>query len=335
MITPDNDTLYAEEQNSNQTNAEKSETRKAMIAKILASAGAGMATGAGGAYAAVRFAESKDVDEPTEEAVQDQDTAEQQTAEPTEPTVEERLTELEEKEHMREQHEQELRQQEDALRHREEELQRKEEELQQQEEKTDEKEDDNQHNDDYFRNHDVKVESSEMITLEDGSRIQIYDATVDGHDAVFLGDENGHIVGAVIDENGNGTPEENEMVDLRQYNITEQQLSVHQVSEPVHDVDVVAVEHDVVIDGQLTDVAAVTIDDEPVLFVDTNQNNEVDLAISDQNHNNQIDENEIEDISGYHIAMPTEDDVTGTLLSSTDDNTDDYSNDANVGLYEV
>ncbi|MCQ2077672.1 MAG: hypothetical protein MJZ20_11730, partial [Bacteroidaceae bacterium] len=235
----------------------------------------------------------------------------------------------------RQQRENERQQHEDERQQHENERQQHENERQQHENECQLQENDNKQNNDYFRNHDVKVESSEVIILKDGSRMRIYDATVDGHEAIFLGDEDRHIVGAVIDENGNGTPEENELVDLRQYNITEQQLYVHHVEEPTHDVDVIAVEHDVLIDGQLTDVATVTIDDQPVLFIDANQNGEVDLAITDQNQNDQIDEGEIEDISGYHIAMPTEDDVTGTLLSSAGDNTDDYSNDANVELYEV
>lgn len=320
MITQDNDTLRAEmnsneQQNPSQPKADKSEIKKAMIAKLIAASGAGLAAGAGAAYAAGHFAGG----EPTTDEAQTQGAAEQQTAEPS---IEERVSTLEEKERIREQQERVHQQQE-------------------QEQKPEEN--DKPEGNDFFKEHEVKIEAIEPHTLDDGTTINMYSGTVDGHQAVFMDDGNGHIDFAIVDENDNGTPDTSEIIDLADNNISTQELAHFQVSGPTPEavadttpkINVVAVEHNVDIEGHTVDVAAVTLDDQPVMLIDANQNGEVDLAVADLNQNNQLDEGEIQDVRSAHIAMPTEDDVTGSMVANVDDGTEDYSNNADVQVYEV
>lgn len=320
MITQDNDTLYAEKnsnekQNPSQPKADKSETKNAMIAKLIAASGAGLAAGAGAAYAAGHFAGSEAVAEPAADEAQTQGAAEQQE---TEPTIEERVSTLEEKERIREQQEQERQQQE-------------------QEQKPEEN--DKPEGNDFFKEHEVKIETIEQRTLDDGTTVNVYSGTVDGHQAVFMDDGNGRVDFAIVDENDNGTPDTSEIIDLADNNISTQELTQFQVPapapEPTPEINVVAVEHNVDIEGHTVDVAAVTIGDQPVMLIDANQNGEVDLAVADMNQNNQIDEGEIQDVRSAHIAMPTEDDVTGSMVANVDDGTEDYSNNADVQVYEI
>lgn len=325
MITQDNDTLRAEKnlnekQNPSQPKADKSETKNAMIAKLIAASGAGLAAGAGAAYAAGHFAGSEAVAEPAADEAQTQGAAEQQEAEPT---IEERVSTLEEKERIRTQQEQEQHQQ--------------------QEQGQKPEENDKPEGNDFFKEHDVKIETIEQRTLDDGTTVNVYSGTVDGHQAVFMDDGNGRVDFAIVDENDNGTPDTSEIIEFADNNISTQELAQYQVSGPTPEVvsdttpevNVVAVEHNVDIEGHTVDVAAVTLDDQPVMLIDANQNGEVDLAVADLNQNNQIDEGEIQDVRSAHIAMPTEDDVTGSMVANVDDGTEDYSNDADVQVYEI
>ena len=97
---------------------------------------------------------------------------------------------------------------------------------------------------------------------------------------------------------------------------------------------VIAVDNNVEVDGQTVDVAKVTINEEPVVFVDTDQNGEVNVAISDVNHDGQIQDNEVADVSNSHIPMPTVDD-TEQAHQVVDNEIPDYSNDADINTYEV
>lgn len=337
MITQDNDTLYAEKnsnekQNPSQPKADKSETKNAMIAKLIAASGAGLAAGAGAAYAAGHFAGSEAVAEPDADEAQTQGAAEQQTAEPS---IEERVSTLEEKERIREQQERVHQQQEQE--HQQQEQGQKPEEEQKPEEN------DKPEGNDFFQEHEVKIEAVEPFTLDNGTTVNMYSGTVDGHQAVFMDDGNGRVDFAIVDENDNGSPDTGEIMDFADNNISTQELAQYQVSGPTPEVvsdttpevNVVAVEHDVDIEGHTVDVAAVTIDDQPVMLIDANQNGEVDLAIADLNQNNQIDEGEIQDVRSAHIAMPTADDVTASMAANVDDGTEDYSNNANIEVYEI
>ena len=328
MFYQDNDTLNKGQQNKNQSQADKSKKKDAMTAKLLASATAGLAVGAGTTYAAGRLVTEEEIPVENTQSQEDSATVEQQAA----PSVEERIEALEEKERIREQQEQE-RQRHEAERQRQEQRRQKNEEARQQ--KHDD--DDDQKDDDIFKGHDVKIESVETNTLEDGTTVQIYSGTIDGHQAAFMANSNGQVIAAIVDVNDNGDVDDNEMIDLRQSNVTTQYLAQHQVAPSTdHEVTVVAVENDVELGGETVNVAYVTMDDQPVMFIDRTQNGEVDIAIADHNHNGHIDDGEAQDVSDAHITMPTADDISGTpLITGTDDSTEDYSNDADVTYYDV
>lgn len=333
MTYQDNDTLNAGQQNATaaQTNVKKSKNKDAMVAKILASAAAGMVAGVGATYAAGQIGAEPETEAAEAETPQAEGTQAQHSI--VESTLEERVAELEAKERIRQQQEQARQQRE--MEEARQQQQARQQENERHEEKHDEKEEVKEEGD-FFKTHDVKIDSVEEATLNDGTEVRIYSGTVDGHEAAFMGSTDGRIVAAMIDENDNGEVDETETIDLRSYNMTDQQLALHQVSEPVHEVNVVAVEHDVEMGGEVVDVALVTVDDERVMLVDTNQNGEVDLTIADDNHNGSIDDGEIRDVSDAHLVMPTEDDITGSVTTCMDDEgMNDYSNDADVEVYEV
>ena len=115
---------------------------------------------------------------------------------------------------------------------------------------------------------------------------------------------------------------------------TNDTVATHPVGNTEPTVQVIAVENDVDIEGHTVDVAKVTINEEPVLFVDGNQNGEVDFAISDTNHDGQIQDNEVTDLTGQHIPMPTVDDIDQPQ-QLVDNDIPDYSNDADINTYDA
>ena len=316
-MTNDNDTLFTRKMNAIQqnTNSEKKKLVKdSVIAKVMASATAGMAVGAtaglavgaGAAYTAEHLhkdAENNPVS-PAEQAQQN------------EPTAEESLAELEEKESIREQQKQER--------------QRREEEKEDKEDKPKIKKEDN-----FLEDHDVKIKGVTEETLEDGTMVQIYYGTVDAHPANIFADGNGNVVAAVIDGNDNGNVDENEIIDLRNEHITTQQLNTHQASAPEQEVTVVAVRNDVEVEGETMDMALVSVDGNTGVLIDTDQNGEVNLIAADVNQNGSMDEDEIADVSEAHIPMPSQDDVNGCTTAQMDDGIQDYSNNADTTIYEI
>lgn len=356
MMTQDNDTLYAEQQNmeqqnANETNDGKKKVMDAMRAKLLASAAAGMAIGAGATYAAEHLtgtaeeatAEEVKPEEATAEEVaaeENQDEV-QPAAEPTaDATMEARIAEMEAREHVRVQQEQ-LRQQHEMERQQHEQV-REQNELGRQQKVIVDKPTPGptpeppapKPDGDFFKDHDVKIVAMEECEIEDGVTVNVYTGTVDGHDAQFMDDGNGRILAVIIDENDNGEADANEVFDLRSQNMTDHQLASHYVSQPVHEVEVVAVEHDVDMEGETVDVAVLSVDQEPVVLVDTTQDGEVNLHIADANHDGEIEAEEIHDVSEAHMPMPTEDDITGNVTAGLDD-VDDYTNDADIDVYDA
>lgn len=319
MMYEDNDTLNTAQQNKNQSQADKSKTNDAMIAKLLSSVVAGFAVGAGGTFAADYLVTAEEAQEEvplTEDNVET--TADQQT---TEPTIEERIEALEEKERMRERQEQNYQKHETERQH--------------QTQKLEDRPEKKIEEGNVLKNHDVKIESVEERTLEDGSTVRIYSGTMDGHQAAFMADSNGRVVAAIVDVNDNGSVDDNEIVDMRDSNVTSDYFASCQVQTPDNELNVIAVEHDVEMHGETVDLALVEVNELPVMLVDVSQNGEVDLAIADQNHNGNIDEGEVQDVSDAHITMPTADDITENMIANVDDNTDDYSNNADVTVYDV
>ena len=342
MMTNDNDTLFTRQQNAGQqdnTNGEKKKLFKdSVIAKVMGSATAGMALGAGAAYAAEHFhKDAEDDATAAEEQAQQNDVAQQNG-----PTVEERLAELEEKERIREQQEQERQRAEEERQQRELQRQRQEQQRQRQEsertQKVKEEEDDEpkiKEEADFMENHEVKIEGITEETREDGTTVQIYHGTVDGHQANFLADGNGNVVAAAVDSNDNGDIDNNEIIDLRNNHITTQQLSTHQTSGSETEVSVVAVRNNVEMGDETVDVAVVSMNGEPRILIDTDQNGEVNIIAADVNNNGELDEGEMVDVSEAHIPMPTQDDVNDNMMAQTDDGMQDYSNDADTTIYEA
>lgn len=190
----------------------------------------------------------------------------------------------------------------------------------------------------------VVIHKVESRIDEDGNHVQIASATINGHEAVLIADENGHIETLVVDGNDNGLVEQGEVADLSQAHlylngneVVDGQPTV-EVSTPHNDepeVKVIAVEHNVDLDGQTVDVAAVQMGDENVMLIDSDQNGEANVAIADLNHNGQIDQGEMADVSEHHIMMPT-DAPTGTPGTvETGDDLPDYSDNADITMVEV
>ena len=336
MMTNDNDTLFTRKQNAEQQNNAGGEKKKifkdSVIAKVMGSATAGMALGAGAAYAAEHFHKDAENDS----------TAAEEQAQQNEPTVEERLAELEEKERIREQQEQERQRAEEERQQRELQRQREEQQRQRQEsertKKAKEEDDDEpqiKEEADFMENHEVKIEGVTEETREDGTTVQIYHGTVDGHQANFLADGNGNVVAVAVDSNDNGDIDNNEIIDLRNNHITTQQLSTHQTSGSESEVSVVAVRNNVEMGDETVDVAVVSVNGDPRVLIDTDQNGEVNIIAADVNDNGELDEGEMVDVSDAHIPMPTQDDVNDNMMAQTDDGMQDYSNDADTTIYEA
>lgn len=336
MMTNDNDTLYAGQQNAGQQNNAGGEKKKlfkdSVIAKVMGSATAGMALGAGAAYAAEHF--HKDAE--------DDSTAPEEQAQQNGPTVEERLAELEEKERIREQQEQERQRAEEERQQRELQRQQQEQQRQRQEsertQKVKEEDDDDpkiKEEADFMENHEVKIEGVTEETREDGTTVQIYHGTVDGHQANFLADGNGNVVAVAVDSNDNGDIDNNEIIDLRNNHITTQQLNTHQTSGSETEVSVVAVRNNVEMGDETVDVAVVSVNGDPRVLIDTDQNGEVNIIAADVNNNGNLDEGEMVDVSDAHIPMPTQDDVNDNMMAQTDNGMQDYSNDADTTIYEA
>lgn len=345
MINQENDTVIVNGednvQNTVQNIARKPCAGKkgsnAMLAKMLAVGSAGMVAGGASLYAAEKLVDH--FNSKPEEAEEVEQNAEEQQAE-TE-AAEQRQAEIDEQERVR-QHNEEQRQHNEQVRQQQE-AQRQEQQVQQQQQQQEQpkvKPVSNEHEEPTFlKEHDVRIESIEEHTTESGEIVQVAYGTVDSHDAMFVSDQGGRVIAAAIDVNDDGNLNEGELFDASDSNITMRDLAVHQASVPVHDdpqVEVIAVEHDVEMDGGLVDVAAVSIDNEQLMLVDTDQNGEVNLMIADENHNGSISEDEIHDVSASHIPMPTEDDINDAVqMVSIDDPENDYTNDADVQMYEA
>lgn len=194
----------------------------------------------------------------------------------------------------------------------------------------------------------IIIHSVETGQDEDGNQYMLAHATVNGNNAVLLADENGHIQTAAIDMNGNGEVDENEIGNVSEANlyINGNSVEVHQPEVQVSaagdgpEVRVISVENDVDLNGQTVDVAAVTINDQNVIFVDSDQNGEVNVMITDANGNGEIEQDEMGDVSEHHIAMPTADDVMQPGVTEVSDpmggdDLPDYSNNADITMYDV
>ena len=200
----------------------------------------------------------------------------------------------------------------------------------------------------FLDQHDVKITTIETKVLDDGTTVHVAHGTVDGHQAVFADDGNGKVSVALVDENGNAELDANEIVNLDTQDVTLVDLAaripaaedpmVHSASQTAEtEIQVVSVDHGVDINGETVDVAVLHVDEEPVVLVDVTQNGEVDLLIADADHNGSLSDDEMHDVSAQHIPMPTDADVQsgGTMVADAGDGLPDYSNDADITMYEI
>lgn len=352
MTTLNNDTLLAGQQHDaaqdHNPKGKKSLFKDSMIAKVLGSATAGMAVGVGASYASGRFNHNDEMEarlaelEERERARQQQEQQQQQQEQQRQQEAEERRqAEQEEQERIRqeqEQQRQQLEQQRQQLEQQRQELKQQRQELAKQRQRNDQEEQqqpENVREASFMKDHEVKIESVSEVELEDGRTVQVFHGTVDGYPANFLTDGNGQVVAAAVDLNGNGEVDDNEVIDLRDEHITVRNLVACQVTPDEPEITVVEVRNDVETEHGTVDMALVTVNDQNMVLVDTDQDREVNLVITDNNHNNQVDEGEIKDVSESHITMPTQDDINGNLMAQTDEDGQDYSNDADTTLYEA
>lgn len=154
-------------------------------------------------------------------------------------------------------------------------------------------------------------------------------------------DHNGVADVAAADVNGDGMISNDEVADVRAENIVMPQApdgttSVSQQSGGNDDVDVHVIEvgqADLDGNGMAENVALVEIDGNEVMLVDIDHDNVADVMITDTSGNGQIESNEIIDISGEGVGLPTMSD--GDLFMAQNEMEPDYTNDADMGLFEA
>lgn len=190
---------------------------------------------------------------------------------------------------------------------------------------------------DFVTNHDIQVVEIHEVENGDGDTMRIGLGTVDNHESMFLLDDNNGVIAATVDVNDNGQFEENEIIDLRDQHLTLQENGTLQPVSDHQEVRVLAIE-DAEINGQTVTVAHLEVNDERVDFVDVNRDGEVNFLLHDDNNNGSIEENEVRDVTDQHIPMPTADDVQPSddgMMTAQNDELPDYSNDADITMYEA
>ena len=209
----------------------------------------------------------------------------------------------------------------------------------------------------FFRDHKVQIEKIETVTADDGTVTHAAVGTVDGHRALFIDDGQGNVRISIVDENNNGTADENEVQELANQNIRISDLAEH-MQTPAEQpnvtpasntgggttgsddsVRVISVREGVdTADGKV-DVAALIVEDTPVMMLDANRDGYADAVAIDENHNGEFDDNEIHDVQGQQFVMPTQANVEGHAMTAqidpAEDGLPDYSNDADITAYQV
>lgn len=196
--------------------------------------------------------------------------------------------------------------------------------------------------DQFFRDHEVKIQEIGTHETSDGHVVHTAAGTVNGHNAVFVDDGHGTVTEYAVDQNDNQQIEDSEIVhvegqDLTMGDLAEHLVEVEAVPEPTatqaSDVRVIAVENDVTMGEHTVNVAMVTVGDTEGLLIDANQDGEVNVMAMDANHDGDFSENELQNVTGAHIPMPTQED-TQSYVAQTDD-LPDYSNDSDITVYDV
>ncbi len=199
----------------------------------------------------------------------------------------------------------------------------------------------------FYRENKVEVESIETSRDEDGEVRHVAHGTVNGHEAHFVDDGHGNVMGYAIDENDNNEIEDNEIVHAEDQGVTMGNLAEHMVEveptpaptpTPTGNIQVLAVANDVEMDGHTVNVAVIAHGETTGLMIDANQNGEVDVIAVDANHDDHYSQDEMEVVSEAHLPMPSADDVSPDMASNgMADGGDlpDYSNDSDITVYDV
>ncbi len=197
----------------------------------------------------------------------------------------------------------------------------------------------------FYRENKVEVESIETSRTDDDEVRHVAHGTVNGHEAHFVDDGHGNVVGYGIDENDNHEIEESEVVHAEGQGVTMGNLAEHMVEveptpapTPTGNIQVLAVANDVEMGEHTVNVAVIAHGETTGLMIDANQNGEVDVIAVDANHDDHYSEDETEVVTDAHMPMPTQDDVSPDMASNgVADGGDlpDYSNDSDITMYDV
>lgn len=197
----------------------------------------------------------------------------------------------------------------------------------------------------FYRENEVKIESIETHRTDEGDLVHTASGTVNGHEARFVDDGHGNVVGYAVDENDNSEIDENEVVHADNQNITMGNLAEHMVEvepapapTPTGNIQVLAVANDVEMGDHTVNVAVIAHGETTGLMIDANQNGEVDVIAVDANHDDHYSEDETEVVTDAHMPMPTQDDVSPDMASQGmggGDGLPDYSNDSDITVYDV
>lgn len=149
---------------------------------------------------------------------------------------------------------------------------------------------------------------------------------------------NGEADIAMADLNGNGQLDDGEYAYVSDEHIAMPVSGEMYASEtqPAEDTEIHVLEvgqADLDGNGMAENVALVEIDGNEVMLVDIDQDNVADVIIADLNGDGQIQGNEVGDISDQGLDMPTMSD--GDMYMAQADSEPDYTNDADMGLYEA
>lgn len=188
----------------------------------------------------------------------------------------------------------------------------------------------------------VEIADIRKVDVDGNGNGQL-DTVVELNNGVMFADldHNGVADVAAADVNGDGMISNDEVADVRAENIVMPQApdgttSVSQQSGGNDDVDVHVIEvgqADLDGNGMVENVSLVEIDGNEVMIVDIDHDNIADVMITDTSGNGQIESNEIIDISGEGVGMPTMSD--GDLFMAQNEMEPDYTNDADMGLFEA
>ena len=199
-----------------------------------------------------------------------------------------------------------------------------------------------------YQENDVKIQTIRTSVTEDGDIVHTASGTVNGHDAIFVDDGHGNVMGYAVDNNDNHWVDDDEIVMTDGQGMTMGNLAEHMVEadvkpEPISqpsqsgEVQVIAIENDLNVNGQNMDVAVVMVEGSPGLMIDVTQNGEADVVALDDNRDGYLSQDEAVVVTDAHVPMPTEDDVYRNDGGSMVNNNElpDYSNDNDITLYDV